>query len=260
MCRHRRCILINEYDKIISLSDSEQVQLGASFKELLNTWLHLGMSRYVCRNGTLSEGHEKLTDAQIYAQSIREMYSLSTSIKQQRCQAMEAKADLMDYEEELAAATKPSAKLRLEAKVLSSQQRLVGALVMIEDQLRQMDEFNKVRQELEQAVTSKYNSIEDAEPSNWEAVLKYRVVKNRMNDKSAVCHVPIPMEQKAALAIKFDAPEAAIWLSSVKDEEINKKFGGDIRKYLQAQESNVFSLEEKKWQKPTGQPSGPTLA
>lgn len=252
--------MINEYDKIISLSDSEQVQLGSSFKELLNTWLHLGMSRYVCRNGTLSEGHEKLTEAQIYAQSIREMYSLSVSIKQQRSQAMEAKADLMDYEEALQAETKPSAKLRLEAKILTSQQRLVGALVMIEDQLRQMDEFNKVRQELEQSVTSKFKSIEEAEPSNWEAILKYRILKNRMNDKSAICHVPIAMDEKAALALKYDAPEAAIWLSSVKDAEINEKFGGDIKKYLQSKESNVFSLEEKKWQKPTGQPSGPTLA
>lgn len=250
--------MINEYDKIVSLTESDHVKLGDSFR--VHPWLQLGMSRYVCRNGTLSEGHEKLTDAQIYAQAIREMYNLASNIKMQKAQAMEAQADLMDAEEGLEKAEKPSEKLRAEARLIQTRQRMINSLVNIEDQMRMLDEFNNVRQELEPIVTSKYKSIEDAEPDNWAAVLKYRVDKNRMNDKSFVCHVPLPMEEKAKLALKYDAPEAAVWLACAKEKEINELFGGDIKKYLQAKESNVFSLEEKKWQKPIGQPSGPTLA
>lgn len=255
---------MNEYNKLLELTDSKTVELGSSFKNLLGTWLQLGMSNYVVRNGTLSEGFEKLLPAQIYAQAIKEMYNLSNNIRSMKATAMEAQADLMDAEYEIEHKSfdyNPQDKMRAEVKVMRAKDKLVNALVTVEDQVRQLKEFDKVRQELEPEVLSKYKCIEDAEPENWEAVLKYRIAKNRIKDTQFVCHVPMPKDEKAKVAIKYDAPEAATWVLVADEKEINENFGGNIQKFLAAKEgSNVLSMEDKKWQKTTGLPSGPTLA
>lgn len=213
---------MNEFDKLISLTEDDRVELGASFKELLNTWLHLGMSRFVCRNGTLSDGHEKLTSAQRYAQAIREMYTLANSIRMQKANAMEARADILDAESDLKEANTEPQKLRAQAALMRAQEKLTTALVSVEDQLRQLDEFNAVRCELESDVLSKYKSIEDAELDNWRAVAKYRGMKRQLGYVEHLTHVPLPKEEKAKLGLEIGNPELVAWASLTEPDMVNK--------------------------------------
>lgn len=197
---------MNYLEKIIELTDDERVTLGQSMKELLNKELCLGMTRYVCRYGTLSDGFEKITPAQRYYQAIREMYYKSSSIRSDKAQAMNAEADLMDAQEELEAAQKPSERLRAEANVLLCQERLVSLLVKVEDDIRQLDEFTKVYKELQDEVRAKYpNGVEQSEPDNWRAVAEYRFLKSKTNDlsKADMAAVPLPMEEKAELGVRY---------------------------------------------------------
>jgi hypothetical protein len=210
---------MHEFDKLIELTSDERVELGTSFKELLHKELCLGMTRYVCRYGTLSDGHEKLTDAQRYYQAIREMYNRAHEVQSQKAAAMEAQADLLDAEEDLARAINTPAKLRAEAAIMRAHGRLVTSLVTVEDILRQLDEFNKVRLELKKSVQAQYpEGIEQAEEDNWKAVMKYRHLKRSLGYGPELTHVPLAPEVKAQLGFELGRPELTAWLA-IQDEK-----------------------------------------
>jgi len=202
---------LNYLEKIIELTDDERVTLGQSMKDLLNKELCLGMTRYVCRYGTLSDGFEKFTPAQRYYQAIREMYYKSNSIKAGKVRAMLAQADFMDAQDNLEYVlehdkTSASNKLRAEAKLMECTNNLGEILVQIQDDIRQLDEFTCVYKELQDEVRAKYpNGVEQAEPDNWRAVAEYRYLKSKTNDlgKADMAAVPLPMEEKAALGVRY---------------------------------------------------------
>jgi hypothetical protein len=189
-----------DYEKVLELVDSEQVELATSFKSLLHKELVLGQTRWVCRYGTLSDGHEKITDAHRYYQAIKEMYALSGSIRLQKASAMLAQADLLDAQELEAQATKASDKLRAQGKALQAQEQMLTALVTIEDQLRMLDEYDKVRLELKPIVQAQYpQGIEQAERDNWLAVAEYRMLKQQVpgNAPERLDNVPLDPLTKA---------------------------------------------------------------
>src|SRR5882672_8198100 len=101
---------MDPYSKILELSSDSKIELAQSFKDKLHTHLVLGQTRHVCRYGTLSDGHEKITPSQRYYQSIKEMYYLSSNMRNQKAMAMVAQADLMDAEAELSNSVSPSNK------------------------------------------------------------------------------------------------------------------------------------------------------
>jgi len=170
-----------DYNKVLELLNDDKIELAKSFKDQINKKLALGMTKYVCKNGTLSDGHEKITDAQRYFQSIKEMYYYSIELENQRVLAMEAQADLMDAEELINVAKKPSQKLRAEAKLLKAKTALTNCLVNIEDKKRCLSAFNEVREELKEKVESQYpEGIEQAEEDNWKAVARYRMYKKKL--------------------------------------------------------------------------------
>lgn len=229
---------MQEFDKIIELTKDSRVELGASFKELLHKELALGMTRYVCRNGTLSDGHEKITDAQRYYQAIKEMYTRACEMANYKVLAMEAQADLIDANDELVVANnggKASNILRAEAKVLRASNRLRDSLVNAEDLMRQLDEFNAVRLELKEKVQSQYpQGIEQAEKDNWEAVAKYRMAKKGLGYQEQVTHIPLDKESKARLGLRHGSPEMALWLAVSKEKEIELEYKGNIVNYLES--------------------------
>lgn len=205
------------YDKIVKLTDNKTVELALSFKEEINKTLALGMTRYVCRYGTLSDGHEKLTSAQIYFQAIKEMWGLGNSIEGYRIQSMELQADLMDAEEILV--DSPSKQLRKDAAVLKAKTRLVSTLVSIEDLTRQLDEFNKVRLELKAEVEAKYPlGIEQAEEDNWKIVFEYRAMKGDYK----VQNIPLSQEVKAQMGIAHNNLEAMAPLALMDKHKFNR--------------------------------------
>lgn len=197
------------YNKLLELTSEDTVELGASFKDLLHKKLVLGQTRYVCRYGTLSDGHEKITDAQRYFQAIKEMYCLASNIRAQKANAMIAQADILDAQEALSKATNEAEKLRATGKLMQHQERLLNSLVTVEDQLRMLDEFNKIRQELEPAVEAKYPlGIEQAEEDNWRAVFEYRMIKSQSTGGERTDNIPLPPESKAELGARYNRFDA----------------------------------------------------
>ena len=232
------------YDEIIKLAEDNKVQLGVSFKEGINKTLALGMTRYVCRYGALSDGHEKITAAQRYYQAIKEMWTIANSIESNKISAMESQADLIDAEVEFAHVESASNKLRAEAKVLRAKNKLTGHLVSIEDLTRQLDEFNKVRLELKNAVESKYPlGIEQAEEDNWKAVAQYRIARANMGYQEMLNHVPLNPIEKAKMGIMLKRPDMTYWAAIGNQELIESKYHGDFERFLK--EETLKQLEKK---------------
>jgi len=226
---------MSDFDKILEIADDKTLKLTGEIKELLGTELYLGMSNYVCEHGTLSEGFEKITDAQRYYQSVKECYSYGDSIMETKAQAMKAQANFQFYKiMHTLFGWMPIVGLYTKSNLMTSTNRIKGLLIMIEDQLRIFKAFNKVREELMPKVRAKYNNIEEAEEDNWKAVLKYRMARQKMGKSEFLSHVPFPKEEKAKLGIQYGAPEALLWLAVVEEEEINAKANGDIKKFLES--------------------------
>lgn len=226
---------MQDFDKILTLTADEKVELGRSFKELLNKELMLGMSRYQCRYGTLSDGHERITDAQRYYAAVKEMWVRACAVAEFKAEALEAQAELLDAQEHKDRCnqyTKQSDKYRADARLMKAQNRLRGILVNIEDTMRQLDEFNRVRLELQDTVRAKYpEGIEQAELDNWKAVAQYRAfLENSTGQPQMLRHVPLPTEEKAALGVAFGKPELAAWQAvadSKQLQHIERKLLGD---------------------------------
>lgn len=197
------------FDKILSLASDEKVELGSSFKELMHKELCLGMTRYVCRYGTLGDGFEVVTDAQRYYQAIKEMWTRAGTIEELKAKAMEAQADLIDADLELIDCQYRPTRLRVEAKKIRALSALTSALVQTEDTLRQLDEFNKVRLELKEKVQTKYpEGIEQAEPDHWRAVARYRALKETPGmARELMTNIPMPLEEKARLGMEYKRPD-----------------------------------------------------
>lgn len=222
-------------EEIERLKNSELVQTGQSWAEQLNKKLCLSQTRWVCRYGTLSDGHEKITPAQRYFQAIREMWTISNSVVEQHSSALEAKADLIDAEEAASKATKVSDTLRAQAKIQRAQARIKSCTLMVQDQLRMLDEYNKVRLELEPEVEMKYPlGVEQAEPDNWKAVAEYRALKSQFGGtKEPLTNIPLPSDMKAKEGLRLKRLELAAWDLVAEKENVQKFFNGDIVKFLE---------------------------
>lgn len=193
---------MNAYSKLLELSQDGLVKLADNFREKLHTHLALGQTRFVCRYGTLSDGHEKITDAQRYYQAIKEMWHISGSIQSNRIEAKLAHADYLDALEACEKATKESEKIRCEALKERAELKMLNFLTTVEDLMRQLDEYNKVRIELQEKVETKYpKGMEQAESDNWKAVAYYRYLKG---DHERMDNVPLPPEEKAKLGFLYE--------------------------------------------------------
>lgn len=205
---------MNQYQKLIEITSSPEVSLCSEIKELLGKELVLGMTRNTCRNGTLGEGFECLTDSQKYYQANKEVYMRSIEMKRLHANAKAAQADLLDANEEVEKASTESSKLRARSKVELSELRLFETLVSAEDTYRQLDEFNKVRLELKDKVRAQYpDGIEQAEKDNWSAVAKYRFLKQTTNG-SGMESIPLSAMEKYQIGEILKRPDMMIELAS----------------------------------------------
>lgn len=196
------------YDKLISLVENDSVKQGAELPKIyLHKWLVLGQTEHVCRHGTLSDGHEKLTDSQRYAQALKEWYSLALNIRSQKTIAKRAQADLIDAEEKLTEAVKDSAILRAEADKEDAETRLLTALVTVEDQMRMVRVYESEVKKLKSAVEKQYpKGIEQAEVDNWNTVANYRMLKNPGGER--LDNVPLSPVDKAKIGLKYKRTDA----------------------------------------------------
>lgn len=238
-----------DFNKILEFAEDKTVQLSDTFKDLLGTELQLGMSNYVIKHGSLSEGFEKLLPHQRYYQAIREMWTLGGNIKHTKAVAMEWQAKLQLYKTvNKLTWFMPIIGVYTASKLMQAESALTSLLVTIEDQVRQLKAFNDVRVELVQLVRSKYKNIEESEPESWDAVLKYRILRNKFGHKDFINHVPGSSERKAKIGLEFDNPEATIWLAIEKEKEIDAYHKGNMVEYLRANNVpvNVIQLRKDK--------------
>lgn len=213
---------MNEFDKIVEIGSSDEVKLAGSFRDLLHTELMFGMSSYVCRYGTLGEGFENVTPARRYYAAIRESYTRYEAISEAECRAMEQHADLLDAIEVNARISWESSKqdtLRAGATLRRSKAKLAATLVLAEDNRRQLQAFLDVVAELQPEIRAKYPlGIEQAEPDNWRAVAKFRSLSQQIKCKDMnLEHIPMPMEEKAALSVELGEPMLAAWMLTEKN-------------------------------------------
>jgi len=242
--------MAKEFEEIIELAGSEVVQLSESFKDDVNKSLCLGMTRYVCRYGTLGDGHEHITPAQRFFQAKKEMWYRGVNIRQSEIDAKKAQADYldgkgdlihaeMDHQElnpskdkEVQGLYKDAKILKAQAKVEQGKLNLQVSLVNAHDSHRQLDEFHRVYKELKPLVEKRYpEGIEQAEPDNWKAVLNYRMHKSLIpgQNNERTDNIPLPPEEKAVLGVKYNRPEMVAPLK-VENDWMTGKLGPPQKK------------------------------
>lgn len=201
-----------EFDKILQIANSDVVNKGIDLpKVYLHKWLVLGQTEHVCKYGTLSDGHEKITASQRYAQALKEWYYLSVNIRSQRSIAKRAQADLLDAQDELKQAETAQDILRAEADLDDAQTRLLSSLVSIEDQMRMVRVYEAEAKSLSGLVEGQYpEGIEQAEEDNWKAVLEYRMMKERVQGmaRESTSNIPLSPQTKAELGYKHGRLDA----------------------------------------------------
>lgn len=248
------------YAKLLEITEDGKVELGLRFKDLLHTHLVFGQTRYVCRNGTLSDGHEKVTDAQKYYAAIKEIFLLSQNVRSTRSQAKIAQAELIEAEMQYEKVTKPNPVrflsylfnprlkkadlLKAEARLEIVNEKLLNFLTQAEDQMRMIDEYHKIRMELHDKVEAKYpGGIEEAEQDNWEAVYKYRMMKEMAGIRTErTDNIPLPPEDKARLGLQYKRMDSIAPLAIAND----KPFTPDMLPGLQTTEAMIEHLTTPK--------------
>jgi hypothetical protein len=220
-------------EDIEKIATSEIVKVGIGFKELINKELILGQSRYVCRYGTLSDGHDKITEAQRYYQAIREMFVISNEMNMNLARAMDAQAELIEAGDLIESPKKADA-WRAKAKKLRAETQLEGIYLTLQDQARMLDEYNKVRLELQVQVRKEFpEGIEQAEPANWQAVGEYWAFKKQAGALGhPLTHLPMPADKKAILGLTNRAPELAGWFLAKNAKEIKEQYKGNSAQFL----------------------------
>jgi hypothetical protein len=198
---------MSDFTKLLQIADSETIRESSELPKVqLHKWLVLGQTEYVCRFGTLSDGHEKITDSQRYGQAIKEMYYLALNIKGQKAVAKRAQAKLIRAEAKLANALSEADRLDAEADKEEAESQLASALVTVEDQMRMVKTYEQVRRELGPIVEAQYpEGIEQAELDNWTAVYKYRMEAEKTPGmaRQLTFNIPLPPEEKAKLGIQY---------------------------------------------------------
>lgn len=223
----------DDFSQVLSLSKDENVKIGQEFKNLLHKNFVLGQTDYVCLNGTLSDGHEKITKSQRYYQAHKEWYLLSNNVGMLLAQAMESKADLLDAKDALKNAKTAAQKLRCKSKKMIAEMKIESARITISDQIRMIRSYRKFIEEVGPEVEAKYPcGIEQAESDNWRAVAKYRAVKKGFGFNEPMNNLPLPMDEKAKFALENGIPEMAAWFLSENQEGLTE-YKGNIEHFLQ---------------------------
>jgi len=212
--------LIKNIDQIF---DVPSLELRKEIKELLNKELCLGMTRYVCRYGTLGDGFEKFTDSQKYYQSLKEIYSRSCELVRLNANAKKAQATYIRAKERLEKAEGLADKIEAQADMDLADLTIFEQLTSAEDLKRQLDEFNKIRLELKDKVQAEFpEGIEQAEQSNWEKVAQYRSIRSAHNLKAEFQSLPFSAEKKFQLGLSIANPQSRMEMLAplvVKDEK-----------------------------------------
>lgn len=234
---------MSDFDKILEIADDKTVQLTDEIKQLLGTELQFGMSNYVCKNGTLSEGFDKITPAQRYYQAVKECYTYSNAIQDLKAQALMEHGGykiytfLRKYFSWL-----PIVGWWIKGKAMYAERKISSILMELEDKKRIIGAFNEERLKLMPEVRSRYKCIEESEPDNWRAVLKYKMARQAIGKNEFINHVPMPSNEKAKLGIQYGSAEATLWFQVEKENELKGLTQDDLLKL--ASDNKIVQLKK----------------
>ena len=224
---------MSDFTTVKDISNSKEAVLSRGLEDLLNKELQFGMSSYVIKNGSLSDGFEFLDDPARFYQSMRMMYQIADSIEEQEIGAMEAEADLIDAKKLLSLSTCESETLRAEAKIKRARARLRNMRVQTIDLQRHLKAFCEVYEELAPIVRGKYKNIEEYEPERWEKVLRFRIDKRNTGlYQENLCHVPLDPVTKAKIGIETGSKDATLYLKYKEQDALNQLANGDLSKLI----------------------------
>lgn len=224
--------MLKEYDKLLEITKDDKIELASSFKNLLHTHLVIGQTRHTCRYGTLSDGHEKILPSQRYYQAIKEMWSLHGNISLCKVAAKASQADYLEAKYKLEHSLHDWEKLRYESQMEQAQIQILNALTTVEDQMRMLDEYNKVRLELMPEVEAKYPlGIEQAEPDNWKAVAEYRMIKEKVSGmtRERLDNIPMHPLVKAKLGAHYERLDAVAPLMVAEPERFKQLEDSNVK-------------------------------
>lgn len=218
---------MNIYDKLLELTDSDTIQLAVEFRNSIGKELVLGQTRFMCRYGSLSAGHEKLTDSQRYYQAIKEMHTLASNMRNMRAQAMINQAKIIRAQKKLDKAVELEDKLEAQGELSIAQESLFSNLCTVEDQTRMLDEYNKIRLELKPIVEAQYpEGIEQAEKDNWEAVMRHRIIQRKAGFPERLTHVPMDKDSAFKIGLESNSLDLLSWMmvsDQKKASELSEK-------------------------------------
>lgn len=231
---------MSNFDDLFQVTNSSNLELADELKTVLNSELALGMTRWVCRYGTLGDGFDKLTDSQKYYQSLREVYTRSIELKKLKARAKLAYASFLEAQVHLKKAKNEIETLKAESAVEMAETQALELLITAEDTTRQLDEFNKVRLELQDAVRAKYpEGIEQAERDNWLSVAKYRVMNHALMGGSDLKTVPLSFEDKFKIGMdlkRSDMTSPLLVNNEARAYTLMQEIEVDNKKHLEEQE------------------------
>lgn len=209
----------------------QSLEIAKGFKEKIGKDFVLGQTRYMCRWGTLSDGHGHLGIFR-YPQALKEAYSIAQGIISNKAEMMKAEADLLDAESAKRKAWTKSSKLRAEANLMMAKNRIVSLKVTLGEQATMLDEYLSVAAELKPEWESRFpGGIEQAEAEHWETYGKYLLEKRKHGYAQDVTHLPLDPIAKAKLGLKYSAPELKLFLKHEDESFFDKT---PIDQYLTA--------------------------
>lgn len=227
---------MNIYDKLLELTDSDTIQLAGEFRNSIGKELVLGQTDFMCRNGTLSAGHEKLTDSQRYYQAIKEMHTLAGNMRMMRAQAMINQAKIIRAQRKLEASTDQADQLEAQGELAIAQESLFANLVTVEDQTRMLNSYNNVRLELKESVEAKYPlGIEQAERDNWEAVIRHRIIQRHAGFPERLTHVPMDKETATKIGLETGMLDMTAWMNVTDQNKMAELSHDHVAKLNQQQ-------------------------
>jgi hypothetical protein len=190
------------------------------------------MSKWVCRHGTLGEGHENGFDVGlVYPQALREIYNRLFEVSRHVANVKKSKAKLIRAQRALQGATNEADKLDAEANLELANLEMMSAYDCAVDLKAQLDEFQAVANELQDEFRKKYpEGLEQAQPIVWKKVLHYRLMTN-IDPKP----IPLPQEQKANIGAESGRMDliAAYAVSNPQGAALLQQKAIDMLKALQ---------------------------
>lgn len=236
----------NFFEEITSYTQGPTARLNKDIEKLFDTELSLGMTRYECRYGTLSDGHDHVGIDRYY-QSLKEIWVRTMEMDRVDALAKQHEASLEIAKIWLKIASflrfRPFLLWAL-AKVQMAENSLLECLVHSKTLHKNVSEFNKVRLELQDEARRRFpGGIEQAQPEIHRERAELRAKRKALGYNEHLHHVPLDPHAKAELGLKYNAPELTMYLEAENRAEVAAL--GGVPQYMALRDETIKKVAGK---------------